>query len=139
MASKGAQSPWLLRFELDRDKMVHKGLQMATIDKRLSEVFGEQINIMVTDENSDKHIMRLRISSIEDDEDETVASYLKTEFEPLILRHLALKGLPEILKVNYTKHSDHSYDPETGRLVFSEDNWVIETDGTNLKRVLSMK
>ena len=26
MATKGAQSPWLLRFELDRDKMVHKGL-----------------------------------------------------------------------------------------------------------------
>ena len=91
---KGAQSPWLLRFELDRDKMVHKGLQMAQIDKRLSEVFGDQINIMVTDENSDKHIVRLRINSIEDDEEETVASYLKTEFEPLILRHLALKGLP---------------------------------------------
>ena len=67
---------------------------MAQIDKRLSEVFGDQINIMVTDENSDKHIVRLRINSIEDDEEETVASYLKTEFEPLILRHLALKGLP---------------------------------------------
>lgn len=26
VAAKGAQSPWLLRFELDRDKMVHKGL-----------------------------------------------------------------------------------------------------------------
>ena len=41
MATKGAQSPWLLRFELDRDKMVHKGLQMSFIDKKLSEVFGE--------------------------------------------------------------------------------------------------
>ena len=68
MESKGAQSPWLLRFELDRDKMVHKGLLMAGIDKRLSEVFGDQINIMVTDENSDKHIIRLRINSIDDDE-----------------------------------------------------------------------
>ena len=41
MAAKGGQSPWLLRFELDRDKMVHKGLQMTLIDKKLSEVFGD--------------------------------------------------------------------------------------------------
>ena len=26
LESKSAVSPWLLRFELDRDKMVHKGL-----------------------------------------------------------------------------------------------------------------
>ena len=43
------------------------------------------------------------------------------------------------MKVNYTKHADHSYDPETGRLVFSEDNWVIETDGTALKTIMSYK
>ena len=55
------------------------------------------------------------------------------------MRHLALKGLPEILKVNYTKHADHSYDPETGKLVFSEDSWMIETDGTALKKVMGMK
>lgn len=93
---------------------------------------------MVTDENSDKHIVRIRINSIEDDPEETVASYLKNEFEPLILRQLALKGIPEISKVNYTKSSDHSYDPETGKLVFSEDNWVIETDGTALQKILVM-
>ena len=83
--AKAAHSPWLLRFELDRDKMVHKGLQMSLIDKKLSEVFADQINIMVTDENSDKHVVRIRINSIDDDDNETVASYLKNEFEPLIL------------------------------------------------------
>ena len=138
MSARGALSPWLLRFELDRDKMVHKGLQMTLIDKKLSEVFGDQINIMVTDENSDKHVVRLRINSIEDDNEETVASYLKNEFEPLILRQLALKGIPEITKVNYTKSQDHSYDPDTGRLVFSEDNWVIETDGTALAKIMCL-
>ena len=118
--------------------MVHKGLQMTLIDKKLSEVFGDQINIMVTDENSDKHIVRIRINSIEDDADETVASYLKNEFEPLILQHLALKGIPEITKVNYTKVQDHNYDQETGKLVFSDDNWVIETDGTALAKILCL-
>jgi len=63
-ASKAAQSPWLLRLELDREKMVHKGLQMSMIDKKLSEVFGETINVMVTDENSDRHVVRIRINCI---------------------------------------------------------------------------
>lgn len=119
--------------------MVHKGLQMVLIDKKLSEVFGDQINIMVTDENSDKHVVRIRINSIEDDAEETVASYLKNEFEPLILQCLALKGIPEIKKVNYTKHQDHAYDSETGKLVFTDDNWVIETDGTALSKILCLK
>lgn len=111
---------------------------MTLIDKKLADVFGDQINIMVTDENEDKHVVRLRINSIEDDSEETVASYLKNEFEPLILRQLALKGIPEISKVNYTKCQDHSYDPETGKLVFSEDNWVIETDGTALAKIMCL-
>ena len=103
-ANQQAQSPWLLRFELDRDKMVHKGLTMAQIDKKLTETFQDQIHIMVSDENSERHVVRVRINNIDDDPEETVASYLKNEFEPLILNHLALKGLPEIAKVTFTKH-----------------------------------
>jgi RNA polymerase Rpb1, domain 7 len=32
-------NPWLLRLELDREKMEHKGLRMSEIDKKLSETF----------------------------------------------------------------------------------------------------
>ena len=87
---------------------------------------------MVSDENSDTQIVRIRINNIEDDSSETVASYIKNEFEPLILNHLALKGLPEISKVTYTKHQEHHYCKDTGKLEFTDDNWVIETDGTAL-------
>ena len=93
---------------------------------------------MVTDENSDRHVVRLRINSIEDEAEETIASYLKNEFEPMVLRHLALKGMPEIQKVNYTKHEEHAYDPKSGKLQFTEDNWVIETDGTALAKILCL-
>ena len=137
-AQQQKQSPWLLRFELDRDKMVHKGLTMAQIDKKLTETFSEQINVMVSDENSDKHIVRVRINNIDDDPEETVASYLKNEFEPLVLNHLALKGLPEIAKVTFTKHSDHFYCPKSGKQKFTDDNWVIETDGSALAKILCL-
>jgi len=89
-------SPWLLRFELDKDKMVSKGLTMKKIDDKLSETFLEQISVMISDENSDKHVVRIRLNNIEDDADETVAGYLKNEFEPLILHSLQLKGHPMI-------------------------------------------
>lgn len=32
-------NPWLLRLELDKEKMEHKGLRMSEIDKKLSETF----------------------------------------------------------------------------------------------------
>jgi len=90
------QSPWLLRFELDRDKMVQKALTMSQIDKKLTDTFQNQINVMVSDENSDKQVVRIRLGCIEDDDQETVASYIKNEFEPVLLNDLALKGFPEI-------------------------------------------
>lgn len=78
-------SPWLLRFELDADKMVHKDLTIAQIDKKLTETFSDQITVQVSDENCEKLVIRCRVNNIEDDEDETVPTYLKNEFEPLIL------------------------------------------------------
>jgi hypothetical protein len=69
---------------------------MKKIDDKLSETFLEQISVMISDENSDKHIVRIRLNNIEDDTDETVASYLKNDFEPLILHSLQLKGHPMI-------------------------------------------
>ena len=89
-------NPWLLRLEMDREKMEQKGLRMSEIDKKLSETFANQISIMVSDDNSENHVMRIRLNNIEDDEETTVASFLKNEFEPTLLNELALKGLPEI-------------------------------------------
>lgn len=65
--------------------MVNKGLTMKRIDDKLSETFQEAINVMISDENSEKHVVRIRLNNIDDDTDETVASYLKNEFEPCIL------------------------------------------------------
>ena len=97
-------NPWLLRLELDREKMEHKGLRMSEIDKKLSETFSDQISTMVSDDNSENHVIRIRLNNIEDDEESTVASYIKSEFEPILLNELALKGLPEISKVTFTKN-----------------------------------
>lgn len=131
-------NPWLLRLELDREKMEHKGLRMSMIDKKLTDTFAEQINVMVTDDNSDRHVLRVRLNNIEDDEETTVASFLKNEFEPTLLNNLALKGLPEIQKVTFTKNQEHVIDPKTGQISTKEENWVIETDGSSLAKILTI-
>lgn len=66
--------------------------------------------MMVSDDNSDKHVLRIRLNNIEDDEETTVASFLKNEFEPTLLNDLALKGLPEISKVTFTKNTESTID-----------------------------
>ena len=89
------QNPWLLRFELDSEKMHQKDLLNVDIERKIYESFNEQVTIMHSDDNDEKHILRIRIKDIEDDEEETVCMYLK-EFETKLLHELTLKGIPEI-------------------------------------------
>jgi len=56
---------------------------------------------MVTDDNSDRHVIRIRLNNIEDDDEMTVTSFIKNEFEPSLLHDLKLKGIPEITKVTF--------------------------------------
>lgn len=56
---------------------------------------------MVSDDNADRHVVRIRLNNIEDDDETTVASFIKNEFEPSLLNDLKLKGIPEITKVTF--------------------------------------
>lgn len=62
--------------------------------------------------------------------------YLKNEFEPLVLNQLQLKGFPEIKKVSFSKYQSEDYCPNTGKLILNDDNWLVETDGTALAKIL---
>ena len=53
--------------------MVHKDLSISAIDKIIHDSFLDQINVMHSDENSEKLVIRMRIAGIEDDEEETAA------------------------------------------------------------------
>lgn len=91
---------------------------------------------MHSDENSEKQVIRLRMLGIEDDDEETAAQYLK-QFENSLLNEMAIKGLFEISKVTFTKHIESEYDKKTGKFKQSDDNWIIETDGVALKKILT--
>lgn len=48
---------------------------------------------------------------------------------------MALKGYPEITKVTFSKYTEKEYNPRTGKQE-SDENWLIETDGVALQKVL---
>lgn len=129
-------NPWVVRFELDNEKMVHKDLSISAIDKMLHDSFLDQVSVMHSDENSENLVIRMRVNGIEDDDEETAAQYLK-QFEQGLLNDMAIKGLFEISKVTFTKHIESEYDNNNGRYKQSDDNWIIETDGVALQKILT--
>lgn len=50
---------------------------------------------------------------------------------------MAVKGLFEISKVTFTKNIENSYNKQTGKFESTDDNWIIETDGVALKKILT--
>ena len=130
-ASGDKVNPWVVRLQLDREKMVHKDLSISVIDKMLHDSFLDQISVMHSDENAENLVIRMRVNGIEDDDEETAAQYLK-QFEDQLLNDMAIKGLLEISKVTFTKHIESGYDQKTGKYQSTDDNWIIETDGVAL-------
>ncbi len=45
-------NPWLLRFSLDKEKMIQKALSMDLIDRKIHENFGDNISVIRSDDNA---------------------------------------------------------------------------------------
>lgn len=93
------------------------------------------MNIIKSDDNADQHVLRIRLKDIDDDVEETVCMYLKN-FETKLMHELTLKGIPEISKVTFSETMENEFDPATGKHKVEKDNYIIETDGVALQKVM---
>lgn len=88
-------------------------------------------------------ILRLRLPNLgtEVDGDKTIPLIHKDAEEQLM--EMSLKGIKEISKVSYSKSADWrkiiKYDESTEELKEKKDNWVIETDGVALGKILAIE
>jgi DNA-directed RNA polymerase II subunit RPB1 len=97
-------SPWVLRLELDQEKMVQKDLSINQIDRTLHSIFMEEIKIQHSDDNSENLVMRLRFDNLEEeDDDEETAAQKMNQVKETLLQDLTIKGFNSILKVYFTK------------------------------------
>lgn len=142
-------SPWLLRIELDRKRMTDKKLTMEQIAEKINAGFGDDLNCIFNDDNSDKLVLRIRIMNKGDnkfgmDGEEDMEKMEEDMFlrciESNMLSELTLQGIEAIGKV-------YMHLPQTDakkRIVITENGefkaigeWLLETDGTSLMKVLS--
>jgi len=142
-------SPWLLRLELDRKRMTDKKLTMEQIAEKISGHFGDDLNCIFNDDNAEKLVMRIRLMSNEDqkyqaEEEEQLDKMEDDMFlrclEANLLSDMTLQGIEQISKVymHYPTQDSkkHIIINEEGEYKALQE-WILETDGVNLMRVLS--
>eukprot|EP00566_Odontella_aurita_P001751 CAMPEP_0113541920 /NCGR_PEP_ID=MMETSP0015_2-20120614/9313_1 /TAXON_ID=2838 /ORGANISM="Odontella" /LENGTH=1785 /DNA_ID=CAMNT_0000441907 /DNA_START=56 /DNA_END=5413 /DNA_ORIENTATION=+ /assembly_acc=CAM_ASM_000160 len=151
-------SPWVLRFELNQTVSFDKKLRMKEIIDEVRNEYGNDLDVLVTDDNADDLVVRVRIVNdvpisagqagamdedgnpipfIEEEEAETGQEddvFLK-RLEKSMLTSLKLRGVEDVKKVFMRGGAKRTvWDDDIGFGIKNE--WVLETDGTNLMAVL---
>ncbi|ETW87772.1 hypothetical protein HETIRDRAFT_424453 [Heterobasidion irregulare TC 32-1] len=136
------QSPWLLRLELDRAKMIDRKLTMEFVAGRIAESFKTDLFVIWSEDNSEKLVIRCRIlGGADKDEDgmETIEEdiFLR-QLENTMLNSVSLRGMKGIDRVFLLEHDKVIIDHEGNIEARQEKEWVLETDGVNLKNVMCL-
>jgi DNA-directed RNA polymerase II subunit RPB1 len=130
------QSPWMLRFELDRQKMFTKNIAMDDIAYILKSRLGGAA-MHYTDYNSSRLVFRIRLPN--DDQQKNQIDQLNALkiLQNKLLSTTAVRGIPGLRAVNYQKIKDiHEYDAAQGKYVPIEQ-FMLLSDGSNFMDVLA--
>jgi DNA-directed RNA polymerase II subunit RPB1 len=134
------QSPWLLRLELDRAKMIDRKLTMSYVAGRIAESFKTDLFVIWSEDNAEKLIIRCRVLGAADKDDDGMGTIEEDIFlrqlENTMLNSVSLRGVKDIKRVFLLEH-DKIVTTSDGTIKTKlEKEWVLETDGVNLKTVM---
>ncbi|KAJ2501612.1 DNA-directed RNA polymerase II core subunit rpo21 [Coemansia sp. RSA 1972] len=134
-----AVSPWLLRLELNRNKVVDKKLSVNEVVERIAEDFKGDLQVFGSDDNAEKMVIRCRIVNRDDvgkDEDEmdTQEDEFLKKIEASMLSNVVLRGIPGVRRT-YIVDKPRNIIKADGEFS-SPKEWMIDTDGINLREVL---
>ena len=147
-------SPWVLRLELDRTKMLDRKLEMSHVASKIGEKFTTDLFLIWSEDNADKLIIRCRVvntpEKMEELKDLQEDVFLR-QLEHSLLNTVDLRGVPGINRVFLVRKDKtiiltdgtiqaKSKNLDDRRMILDDDQeWVLETDGINLKRALSVE
>lgn len=132
-AEETPKSPWILRFELDRERMFAKNITMDDVAFLLKSKF-DNIETVYTDYNATRLVFRARLVKFENSLDDL--SLLKI-LQNKILSTTAVRGIPGLRSVNYQKVDSHAeYNPESGKYE-KVSQYVLSSDGSNILDVMA--
>ena len=144
-------SPWVLRVELNQTVMVDKKIKMNEIAAEIANEYGNDLNVLVSDDNAEDLVVRIRIVNDVpmvqgvDEHGNTIMEDLELgqeddvflkRLEKNMLSTLCLRGVEDVKKVFMREEKRIVWDDEKG--FGRESQWVLETDGTNLMAVLGV-
>lgn len=125
-------SNWVIRFELNRSKMLYNQMTLDIIRRRLNNL--QSYYPISTDDNAKTLVLRVyvRINDISDINNTQKIINTKDD----LLYKTVLRGINNLTSVQVRKNKNVKYfDPATGD-VLQRDEYYLDTDGTNLKEVL---
>lgn len=140
------QSRWLLRFVLDRQKMLDKGLTVDDVARRLKEDYRSDLAVIFSDNNSDQQVIRVR-PMVDDDKDDDGNKAIEDDvmlkrLADHLLENLTLRGVKGIDRA-FLNTAPRTIHDKNGALVCSKDNplceqWYLDTSGSALRQVLAV-
>jgi DNA-directed RNA polymerase beta' subunit len=142
MADEGleeAWSKWMLRLELNREEMFNRNISIQEVVSVIKNQWNHDINIVYSDYNSDKLVMRIRLPN-KDRQDKDTASQLDDftnlkKFQNKLLNSIVIRGLPGIKAVTFRK------DKQQVEIIDGKyeqvDQYILDTDGSNFIKVMN--
>ena len=147
-------SSWVLRMELDKDVIFVKKIKMNEIVREVENEYGSDLNVEVSDDNAEDLVVRIRIvndtpynpnaggvddagNPVEDVEAGQNDDVFLKRLEKSLLNSLKLRGVDHVKKVFMRGGAKRTiWDDDKG--FGTRNEWVLETDGTNLMGVLGV-
>ena len=132
-----SQSPWVLRMQINKDKIYRLGLTMMDIYIKLHSAYNQSIECVFSDDNATELIFRVRLTkeALKDVDADDYISALKA-MEHNIVNNVLLKGLKGIKKVSMRSKNRQVYSSEKDNFEKVVE-WMLDTDGTNLQDILA--
>lgn len=135
----GAWSKWVLRLELNREEMFNRNISIQEVVSVIKSEWSNDINIVYSDYNSDKLIMRIRLPNKEK-QDKDTASQLDDftnlkKFQNKLLNSIVIRGFPGIKAVTFRK--DTQYVENIDGKYTQVEQYVLDTDGSNFIKVMN--
>jgi DNA-directed RNA polymerase beta' subunit len=133
------KSKWMLRLELNREEMFNRNISIQEVVSVINAQFNNEINIVYSDYNSDKLVMRIRLPN-SDKKDKDTASQLDDfanlkKFQNKLLNSIVIRGLPGIKAVTF--RNDKQYVEPVGDKYEPVNQFVLDTDGSNFIKVMN--